>query len=191
MAKREQLHFVELMNPEDPPRVLSIGTGLTPKTRRETGVSDRKCLRVEDLVGVVSGQRNLCSPNEIQVVLLHGIDLLGIVWEKSGSEQRFLANQHGRQHWCETLRRSKIHRPTHQAHFEQDRLALEISESGSRRPYPPININDVQRFTQGLMIHWVERELSRFSPTFDLHGIFIREAIRYRLVREIRTLTHR
>src|SRR5206468_4921112 len=74
--EREHLELVELVDPEDPPRVPPGRARLPPKARREPRVAQRQRLLVEDLARVQRSQRHLRGSNQVEIVVRQAVDLL-------------------------------------------------------------------------------------------------------------------
>src|SRR5829696_3892978 len=78
LDEREHLHLVELVDAEDPARVAAGGTGLAAEAAREAGIAKRQVRRLEDLVRVQPGQRDLGGPDQEEVVLGDLVNLVAV-----------------------------------------------------------------------------------------------------------------
>ena len=103
--EREHLDLVELVDAEDPARVLAGRAGLAPEAGGESRVAARQLVGGEDLVGVQRRQRHLRGPDQEQLVARDLVDHLPLAGEEAGAEQRALADQHRRHDRHETLAR--------------------------------------------------------------------------------------
>ena len=98
LAVDEPLDLVELVHPDDAAGVLAVAAGLPAEARRPAGVAQRAVGQVEDLVGVVAGQRHLGGADEVQVVGLEAVDLVGVRAEEPGARHDLRPHQHRRDH---------------------------------------------------------------------------------------------
>ena len=94
----EHLQLVELMDPEDAPRVLPVGAGLPTETRGVADVPPGQCVRLEDLAHMERGERHLGRSDQVQVIFAGRVDLRLIGGEESRPVHGLLANQHRRDH---------------------------------------------------------------------------------------------
>ena len=104
LDEREHLDLVELVDAEDPARVLAGGAGLAPEAGRDPGVAARQLAGVEDVAGVEGGERDLRGADQEQVVaLVRLVDHLPLAREHPGAVQRALAHEDRRDHRLEAL----------------------------------------------------------------------------------------
>ncbi|CCB75725.1 protein of unknown function [Streptantibioticus cattleyicolor NRRL 8057 = DSM 46488] len=94
----EHLHLVELVDAEDASGVLAVGAGLPAEAGRETGVAQREPGRLDDLVHVVGGQRDLGGADQVVVVLLQVVDVLRGLAEEAGALHGARLDQRGGEH---------------------------------------------------------------------------------------------
>jgi hypothetical protein len=78
----EHLELVELVHPDDAAGVLAVRAGLAAVAGRPAGVALRARGQVEDLAHVVAGERHLARADEVQVVGLELVDLVGVLPRK-------------------------------------------------------------------------------------------------------------
>ena len=97
-AVDEHLDLVELVHPEDAASVLAIGAGLPAEAGRPTGVAQRPGRQVDDLLGVVAGQRHLGGAHQVQVVVAEPVHLGGVRAEEPGALHNLGADEHRRDH---------------------------------------------------------------------------------------------
>ena len=103
LAVDEALDLVELVHANDAAGVLAVAAGLAPEARRPPRVAPRSVRKIEDLAGVVAGQGHLRRADQIEIVGLEVIDLLGVCTEKTGARHDFRAHQHRRNHQGEAV----------------------------------------------------------------------------------------
>ena len=85
LAVDEALDLVELVHADDAAGVLAVAAGLAAEARRPARVAQRPAGQVEDFVGVIAGQRHLGGADEVEVVGLEPVDLLGVRAEEPGA----------------------------------------------------------------------------------------------------------
>ena len=66
-------HLLELVNSENTPSILSVGSRLTTIARTKTCISNRELLLLQPFIGMKSGNRLLGGSNQVLVVLLLSI----------------------------------------------------------------------------------------------------------------------
>ena len=71
-----------------PARVLAGGAGLAPEARRVRGVADRQLVRLEDLVAVEVGDRDLGGRDQVELVAGHDVHLVFLVGDLAGAASR-------------------------------------------------------------------------------------------------------
>ena len=64
----EHLDLVELMHPEYAGRVFPVGPRFPPETGREPCIPERKIPFIQDLIGVIGGERDFGGSHEEQLV---------------------------------------------------------------------------------------------------------------------------
>ncbi|CAB4953932.1 unannotated protein [freshwater metagenome] len=65
---REHFKFVELVHAQDAAGVFAVAAGLAAIAGAPTGVAHRAFAEVENLVAVVTGERNLACTCQVEVV---------------------------------------------------------------------------------------------------------------------------
>ena len=94
LAVDEHLDLVELVDADDTHRVLTGGTRLTTVAAGPTAVAQRAVVKVENLVLMHAGERNLGRADQILVIrLAQTVDLVRMGVEESGSGHDFGAHQ--------------------------------------------------------------------------------------------------
>jgi len=137
----EHFDLVELVDAEDPARVLAGGASLAAKARREARIAQRQSVRAQDLACVQRRKRHLRGPEEIEIVLGQAVDLLLGVGQHSGAVERVRANQHGRNHRLEAGADQLLECPAHQRELEQHEIAAQVGKAGARQAGPGFHVN--------------------------------------------------
>ena len=75
----DHLDLVELVDPENPARVAARGAGLAAEGRRVGGIADRQPIRLDDLVAVQVGDRDLGGRDQVEVVAGDDVHLVLLV----------------------------------------------------------------------------------------------------------------
>src|ERR1700754_4435029 len=78
LAVDEALDLVELVHPDDAAGVLAVAARLPAKARRPARVPQWAVGQVENLAGVMPGERDLGRADQIEVVRLDAVDLVGV-----------------------------------------------------------------------------------------------------------------
>ena len=128
----EHLHLVEPVHPDDPPGVLAVGACLLAEARAERGVAQRQSLAVEDLVGVVRRQRHLRGADEVHVLALDPVDVVGGLAEEAGALHGPRLHQRRRDHRREAGVAGLVHRHVDQGELEVRADAGQVVEAGAR-----------------------------------------------------------
>ena len=97
---------------------------------------------------MVAGQRNLRGPNEIHVVGLEVVDLVGVRAEEAGALHHFRAHQHRRDHQREAVLGGKPHRELHDAELQQRAEPGEEGEARTRHLGAALHVDQAERFTE-------------------------------------------
>ncbi len=133
LDEREHLDLVELVDAEDPPRVLAGGTGLAPEAGRDAGVAARQLAGVEDVAGVEGGERHLGGADQEEVIpLVRLVDHLALAREHPGPVERGLAHQHRWDDRLEALPPNGVDREAHERELHQHQVAEEVGEPSAR-----------------------------------------------------------
>ena len=112
-AVDEPLDLVELVHADDAAGVLAVAARLAAEARRPAGVAQRARGQVEDLVGVIAGQRHLGGADEVEVVGLEPVHLLAVRAEEAGALHDLGPHQHRRDHEREAVVGRQPHRELH------------------------------------------------------------------------------
>ena len=102
-----------------PAGVLAVRAGLATEAGRDARVAQRQRAGVQDLVGVVGGERHLGGADEVEVVLLEVEDVLGCLSEEAGALHRGRLDEHRRDHRGESCRHCLLNGDVHQGQLEQ------------------------------------------------------------------------
>ena len=132
---REHLDLVELVHAEDAAGVLAVRAGLAAEAGREARVAQRQLVRVDDLVHVVRRERHLGGADQVEVVLVEVVDVLGGLAEEAGALHRLRADQRRRQHRGEAGGGGLRHRRVAPGPAPAGRRRRSGSRSASRRPW--------------------------------------------------------
>lgn len=109
------LDLVELVYPDDAPGVLAVTAGLTPETAGPPRIAQRPVIQIKDFAGVIPGDGHLRSANQIEVVLLEVVHLIGVCTQKSRAAHDFRLNQYRRDQQGEAVGHRGLHRQLQQA----------------------------------------------------------------------------
>ncbi len=118
------LEFEKLVNADEPLHVLAMATRLATIARRETEEFDRELLRLEDLLSIVAGDRDLSGPRESVSVLCH-IIVFDITREMSGAVEIRLADDGRSDDRHEAFFREKLKRIIPHSKREECPIALQ------------------------------------------------------------------
>ena len=147
-AVDEPLDLVELVHPDDAAGVLAVAARLAAEARRPTGVAQRAVGQVEDLVGVVAGQRHLGGADEIEVVGLEPVDLLGVRAEESGARHDLRPHQHRRNHQREAVLRRQLRGQLQQPELQQRAGAGEEVEPRAGHLRAALHVDQPERLAE-------------------------------------------
>jgi hypothetical protein len=135
--------LVELMDPEDPARVLAGGSRLAPEAGREAGVAERQILLRQDLVVVERRQGHLGGADQVQVVVGQAVDLLLGIRQEAGPVEGALAHEHGRHHGLESLAAEPLQRKPNQRELEHHEVPEQVGKPRPRQPRAPFHVDPV------------------------------------------------
>ena len=82
--EEDHLHLVELVDPQDPPRVLPGGARLAAEAGGVGGVADRELGGLEDLVAVEVRHRDLGRRDQVELVARDDVHLVFLVRDLAG-----------------------------------------------------------------------------------------------------------
>ncbi len=128
----EHLDLVEPVHPDDALGVLAVRAGLLAEARAERGVAQRQRRRVEDLVGVVGRHRHLGGADEVEVLALDPVDVVGGLAEEAGALHRARPDQRRRDHLGEAGVAGLLHGQVDQRQLELGADAGEEVEARAR-----------------------------------------------------------
>ena len=115
LAVDEALDLVELVHADYAAGVLAVAARLAAEARRPPGVAARSVRQIDDLVGVIAGQWHLGGSDQVHVVGLKAVDLVGVRSEEAGARHHLWAHQHRRDDERESVLCRQPHRELQQA----------------------------------------------------------------------------
>ncbi len=144
----EHLQLVELMHADDAARVLAVGARLAPVAGRPAGVALRPRRQVDDLVHVVPGQGHLARADEIEVVLLEVVDLVGVLPEEAGAAHHLGTNHRGWDERDEAGLQGAIEREHHEGELESCADAGQEVEAAARHLRAALHVDRREHLTE-------------------------------------------
>ena len=148
LAVDEALHLVELVHADDAAGVLAVAARLAPEARRPARVAPRTVGQIEDLVGVVAGQRHLGGADEVEVVGLEPVDLVGVRAEEPGALHDLGPHQHGRDDEREAVLGGEPDRELHEAELQQRAVPGEEVEARAGHLGAALHVDQPERLTE-------------------------------------------
>ena len=148
LAVDEALDLVELVHADDAAGVLAVAARLPAEARRPARVTQRAVGQVEDLVGVVAGQRHLGGADQIEVVGLEPVHLLGVRAEEPGARHDLGPHQHRRDDEREAVLGRQPHRELHQPELQQRARSGEEVEPRARNLGAALQVDQPQRLAE-------------------------------------------
>ncbi len=127
----EHLELLELVHADDAAGVLAVGDRLLAVPGRPAGVADGALGQVEDLVGVVPGERHLARAREVEVVVVEVVDLVGVGAEEAGAGHDLGLHERGGDERHEARLERAGEAEVHQGDLEPRADALEVVEAGA------------------------------------------------------------
>src|SRR5699024_8321596 len=112
----------------------------------------------QDLSGVVGGQRHLRGADQVQVVVLQVVDLVGVFTEESGAFHRFGFDQDRRDHGGETILDGLVHRRVEQRQLQVRTHTGEEVEPRTGDRGSAFGVDGTEHLTQVQVIAWGEVE---------------------------------
>ena len=155
----EHLDLVELMDAQDAAGVLAVGTGLSAEAGRPAGVAHRTVRQVDDLILVVAGQGDLGGADQVHVIGLEAVDLVGVGAEEAGTGHDLRTHQHRRDHQLETVVASLLCGELQQAELQQGAVAGEEVEAGTGDLRPALHVDQPQGLAELQVVLRLEVEL--------------------------------
>ncbi|CAG7651095.1 hypothetical protein SBRY_50523 [Actinacidiphila bryophytorum] len=144
----EHLDLVELVHPEDAAGVLAVRAGLAPVAGREAGIAQRQPGRVDDLVHVVGGQRDLGGADQVQVVLVEVVDVVLDLAQVAGAGHGRGLDQVRREHRGEARRGGLGDGRVDQGQFQQGADAGEVVEARAGHLGAALGVDGAEQLAQ-------------------------------------------
>ena len=173
LAVGEHLHLVELVDAEDAAGVLAVGAGLAAEAGRPAGVAHGAVGQVDDLVGVVAGQRDLGGADQVQVVFLQVVDLVGVRAEEAGAGHGLGADEHRGDHQLEAVLRRLLRGKVEQAELQHRAGAGEEVEARSGDLRAAFHVDQAERFAQVQVVLRLEVELGDLADVLEDHVVVL------------------
>ena len=151
-AVDEGLHFVELVDPDDAAGVLAVAAGFAPEAGRPARVALRSVGEVQDLVGVIPGERDFGGADQVEVIGLNAVDLVGVRAEEAGAGHYFRADQHRRDHQGEPVVGRQSDRQLQQTQLQQRAAAGQEVEPRPRHLGAALHVDKSERLTEFQMV---------------------------------------
>ncbi len=152
----EHLDLVELVHAEDAPGVLAVRARLAAEAGREARVAQRQALGVQDLVHVVGGERHLGRADQVQVVLVEVVDVLGGLAEEAGAGHRLRAHQRRGQHRREAGRRGLRDRRVDQGELQEGAHAGQEVEARAGDLGAALHVDGAEQLAQFQVVPGLE-----------------------------------
>ncbi len=134
-----------------------------PASRAVAGRPARVALRalgqVDDLVHVVPGERHLARADEIEVVLLEVVDLVGVLTEEPGASHDLRTHERRRDERDEPGLQRPVEREHHERELEAGADALEEVEPAARHLRAALHVDRVQQLAELEVVARLEVEL--------------------------------
>ncbi|GAA2858451.1 hypothetical protein GCM10020220_054520 [Nonomuraea rubra] len=182
---REHLDLVELVHPDDAPGVLAVRARLAAEARRPARVTQRQLVGVEDLLGVVAGQRHLGGADEVEVVLGEAVDLLVVGHVEAGALHGLRLDEHRRDHRREPGLDRLLHGHVEQAELQPRADALEEEEARARDLGAPLHVDGAKGLAQLQVVLRLEVERAGLAVRLE-HDVVVLAAVRGRLLDDVR-----
>ena len=153
------------------PRVsLPYEPGLAAVARRPARVP---AFAVEDLVGVVAGERHLRRAHEVQVVVRQVVDLARVRAEEAGARHDLRPHQRGRDHEREPVGRGLRRRHVEQRDLELRADALEEVEARAADLRAAFHVDRAELRAQVEVVLRLEVEHARLTDGLDDHEVVL------------------
>ncbi|MPM68408.1 hypothetical protein SDC9_115340 [bioreactor metagenome] len=146
VAVDEHLDLVEPVHPEDAAGVLAVRPCLATVGRAVADVVLRQ--RLDDLVHVVAGQRHLGGADQVHVVALQPVDVLGRLTEEAGALHRGRLHQGRRDDRREAPVERLAHRQVDQCQLQLGALPGEVVEAGAGHLRAALHVDRPEDLTQ-------------------------------------------
>ena len=152
VAEGEHLDLVELVDADDAAGVLAVAAGLAAVAGRPAGVADRPVRQVEDLVGVVAGQRDLARADQVQVVRGQAVDLVGVRAQEAGAGHDLRPHQGRGDHRREARLERGVHGQAEQGELQPGADAGEEVEPAAGDLGAALHVDRAQPLGHGQVV---------------------------------------
>ena len=122
--------------------------------------------RVEDLVLVERGERDLGGSDQVEVVVAGRVDLRFVGGEEAGAVHGLLADEHRRDDRGEALAREELEREPHERELEPDARPGEVDESRAAGPGGAFDVEELERAAEVDVVLRLEGELRQGTTSF-------------------------
>ena len=122
---------------------------------------------------MVAGQRHLGGADQVLVIALEVVDLIGVLAQKAGARHDLRADQHRRDHQLEPSLAGLLRRQHHHAQLQEGAVAGEVVEAGAADLGATLDIDKPQRFTQVQVVLRLEVELSLLAVVLQLDEVVL------------------
>ena len=129
--------------------------------------------QVEDLTLVVAGQRDLGGADQVQVVGLELVHLVGVGAEEAGALHDLGAHEHGRDHQVEAVGHGLLRGELQHAQLEQRAVAGEEVEAGSRDLGAALHVEQAEALAQFEVVLGLEVEGRDLPDPLELYEIVL------------------
>ena len=173
LAPGEHLDLVELVDADDAAGVLAVAAGLAAEARGPAAVALGTGGEVEDLALVVAGQRDLGGADQVEVVVLEPVDLVGVLAEEPGALHDLGPHEHGRDHHGEAVGGGLLRGELQHAQLEQGAVAGEEVEAGAGDLRAPLHVEQPEALAQLEVVLGLEVEGGDLADPLDLHEVVL------------------
>ena len=165
-----QLHLLELMLPNQPSGIATVGTSLGSKTGSVGRVTSRQLFCRKDLIAMQVGDRNFRRRNEIIVVRLRQPkEIVGELGQLPRSGERLVVDDEGRNHLVVALGHRVVQHERHQRSVHSGSLALENREACAGDLGTALKIEEVSLLAEAVVIADLEVKARYLTPARNLH----------------------
>ncbi len=163
----EHLDLVEPVHPPDATRVLAVRAGLLAEARAEGGVAQRQRGGVEDLVGVEGRHRDLRGADQVEVLALDAVDVVGGLAQEAGALHGARAHQRRRGGLDEARGAGLVHGHVDQRQLELRADAGEEVEARAADLGAALEVEGAEELAELDVVTRLEVELARRADLLD------------------------